>query len=252
MNPTLHSAWQATHPAAHHVRTHTHSDWELVYYISGSGHTHLGETLYPFAAHTFALIPPGIPHDETHTMSGMVLCIEFLAENTINCGVYSDFSDTIGSLARRIRTEKRNALPDASAFISLKLQELLLDLNRMSAPTARPKQDLRYAMHFLDENYGRAISLRDLAAEYRYSYHYFYHRFRAVAGCAPQQYLLRTRLRAAAQLLQTTDNTCTDIALMCGFYGSAQFSALFRQAFGCTPSDYRKKYSGNMETPVLG
>ena len=251
MNPQLHSVWQATHPAAHTVRMHAHHDWELVYYSTGNGYTHIGDTLYTFSPRTFAVIPPGCPHDESHTASGTVICIEFSSESTIKSGLFPDYSEQIGTLVRRIRSEARDALPDAPAWIALKLQELLLALRRMDAPSAHPKQDLQYAMHFLEENYGRDISLRDLAAEYRYSYHYFYHRFRAVAGCAPQQYLLRVRLRAAAERLRTSDDSCTEIALACGFYGSAQFSALFRRAYGCTPSAYRCKEIGNQLKPFM-
>lgn len=239
MEPVLYSAWQTTHPAGHTVRTHSHRDWELVYYFSGCGETHLGTAVHSFSAHTFALIRPGVPHDERHDAGGAVLCIEFSADAPLQTGLYPDRSDIIATLARRLRAETRDQLPEYRAMTVLKLRELLLELKRMDDEPTRPRKDLRYAMHVLEENYGRALPLRELAAECGYSYHYFYHRFRAMAGVSPQQYLLQIRLRAAAQLLRTTNDTCTEIALACGFYGSAQFSALFRRAYGCTPTAYR-------------
>ena len=239
MEPVLYSAWQTTHPAGHTVRTHSHRDWELVYYFSGRGETHLGTAVHSFSAHTFALIRPGVPHDERHDAGGAVLCIEFSADASLQTGLYPDHSDIIATLARRLRAETRDQPPEYRAMTVLKLRELLLELKRMDDEPTRPRKDLRYAMHVLEENYGRALPLRELAAECGYSYHYFYHRFRAMAGVSPQQYLLQIRLRAAAQLLRTTNDTCTEIALACGFYGSAQFSALFRRAYGCTPTAYR-------------
>ena len=237
--PILDSAWQAAHPAGHTVRPHRHRNWELVYYLSGAGDTTLDGTAVPFSAHTFALIPPGVLHDEHHTAAGTVLCLGFSADFALSAGVFADSDYTVRTLARRLYWELHDQPSAFRAMTSFKLAELQIELERMRAPSPHGKRDLEYAIHFMEENYSRSLSLQSLAADCGYSYHYFYHRFRERTGAAPQQYLLSLRLAHAAERLRTTDDSCTEIALACGFYGSAQFSALFRRAYGVPPLTFR-------------
>ena len=124
-------------------------------------------------------------------------------------------------------------------MLPLKLHELLLELRRLQQRTPRTRKSLDYAVHYLEENYCRRIRMQELAAEYGYGYDYFHHHFRAEVGCSPQQYLMRLRIQAAQALLRDSDDTGTQIAQQCGFYGSAQFSAQFRAACGCTPMAWR-------------
>ena len=247
MEPVLYSAWQTTHPAGHTVRTHSHRDWELVYYFSGCGETHLGTAVHSFSAHTFALIRPGVPHDERHDAGGAVLCIEFSADAPLQTGLYPDRSDIIATFARRLRAETRDQPPEYRAMTVLKLRELLLELKRMDDEPTRPRKDLRYAMHVLEENYGRALPLRELAAECGYSYHYFYHRFRAMAGVSPQQYLLQLRLTRAAELMTVYGERPSVAGMSVGYPDLYHFSKIFKAHYGLSPREYQKQYRVDKE-----
>jgi AraC family transcriptional regulator len=81
--------------------------------------------------------------------------------------------------------------------------------------------------------------LTGLAAMARMSPYHFLRTFRAVTGVTPHQWLLRARLRAAAERLATTALPVTGIALDVGFDDLSNFTRSFRAEFGASPREYR-------------
>ena len=55
------------------------------------------------------------------------------------------------------------------------------------------------------------------------------------------QYLLNHRLTIAENLLVLTDKQITDIALETGFTSAISFTVNFKNKYGISPSEYRKK-----------
>ncbi len=60
----------------------------------------------------------------------------------------------------------------------------------------------------------------------------------------PNAYLTDYRLGKAAQLLTSTEQSVTEIALTCGFGGASYFAETFRKHYECTPKEYRKRLRG--------
>jgi AraC-like DNA-binding protein len=73
----------------------------------------------------------------------------------------------------------------------------------------------------------------------RMSPYHFLRSFRAVTGVTPHQWLLRARLRDAADKLASTKLPVTDIALDVGFDDLSNFTRTFRAEFGASPREYR-------------
>ena len=73
----------------------------------------------------------------------------------------------------------------------------------------------------------------------RLSPYYFLRSFRAVTGVTPHQWLLRARLRAAAEKITASRAPVTDIALDVGFDDLSNFTRTFRAEFGASPRQYR-------------
>jgi len=83
--------------------------------------------------------------------------------------------------------------------------------------------------------------LSDCAKQLNLSYDYFQHKFKAITGCSPQQFLIKQRLKASKKLLKEGELNCTEIAFRCGFSTSAQYSALFKKEYGSSPLQYQKE-----------
>ena len=61
-----------------------------------------------------------------------------------------------------------------------------------------------------------------------------------MTGVTPHQWLLRVRLRAAAEKLAATKVPVTEIALDVGFEDLSNFTRTFRAEFGASPREYRR------------
>ena len=85
------------------------------------------------------------------------------------------------------------------------------------------------------------MTLQEMADEVSYSYDHFRHIFKSLTGKSPTDYLISKRVEYACELLSQEDLSCTEIAGICGFASSAQFSAVFKKKLGFSPKSYRNK-----------
>ena len=69
--------------------------------------------------------------------------------------------------------------------------------------------------------------------------------------CTPVAYLMERRLLRGAELLLSTDNTISEIALVCGFCDGNHFSKMFNRKFAMPPSEYRRKFAGRHSSSRL-
>ncbi|HWD94328.1 MAG TPA: response regulator [Verrucomicrobiae bacterium] len=67
-----------------------------------------------------------------------------------------------------------------------------------------------------------------------------FRKFKAVAGCTPNAFIRDIRLKHAAQLLQETGLTVSEIIYAVGFSDPKYFRAVFRERFGVLPGEYAK------------
>lgn len=107
---------------------------------------------------------------------------------------------------------------------------------------ARPT-DRRRAIEsaqWIDLHAEQDIDLQTLAARTGLSVYHYLRVFAAAMGVTPHQYLLRCRLRKAAQRLADEDRPITEIALDVGFSDLSNFVRSFRRAAGVSPRVYRQ------------
>lgn len=85
------------------------------------------------------------------------------------------------------------------------------------------------------------LSLRTLAKVANFSAFHFHRIFKSIVGETLNQFIQRRRVeKAASMLLGNPSKPITDIALDCGFSGSATFARSFKDAFGVSASEWRR------------
>lgn len=108
------------------------------------------------------------------------------------------------------------------------------------------------AKRYLDEHYNEAIIIQELCQMLGVSYSHFHRSFKKQIGMAPQNYLIKTRLTAAMEWLDTSSASVREIALHCGFADEYSLYRLFIKNIGVSPSTYRETSQSNMIDYSIG
>ena len=111
-------------------------------------------------------------------------------------------------------------------------------------PTASTRRLMRRVKEFLGAELANPIRLRDVGRAAGASPTYLTNIFRRVEGVSLHRYLTQLRLARALAILPQADDL-TALALDIGFSSHSHFSAAFRRAFGCTPSQFRQTARGH-------
>ena len=98
------------------------------------------------------------------------------------------------------------------------------------------------AIHFIENNFRDKITIDMLAQKVHLSKSYFMFKFKAIIGMGALQYVEQVRIRAACEMLVSSDMTSSEIAFSVGFGNLSNFNRQFRKSIGCSPFEYRKKY----------
>lgn len=85
-----------------------------------------------------------------------------------------------------------------------------------------------------------AVTLKYLAQKLGYSEFYVSRKFKEISGMQFRDYLRYRKLAFALKQLRDTERGILDIALNYGFSSHEAFSRAFKEAYGITPSEYRK------------
>jgi len=88
---------------------------------------------------------------------------------------------------------------------------------------------------------GERWTLSRLAEAARLSPYHYLRTFTRLTGVTPHQFVLRTRLRAAAIRLAADDAKVIEIALESGFNDVSNFNRAFREEIGVAPREYRRR-----------
>ena len=75
----------------------------------------------------------------------------------------------------------------------------------------------------------------------------FMRRFQTATGLPPNKYHQRLRIERARELLETTTETIAKVASDVGYGDLASFRQLFTKLTGLSPSDYRKRFSHDVQ-----
>lgn len=100
-------------------------------------------------------------------------------------------------------------------------------------------QRLRLVTDFIGDNYGRDLSLAELASVAGMSPFHFAREFKRTTGTTPHQYLIKFRIDRAKGLLAEGKMPLVEVGFLSGFSHQSHFTRLFRRVTGTTPHSYR-------------
>jgi len=100
-------------------------------------------------------------------------------------------------------------------------------------------QTINDVVDHIERSLCEPLTLHSVSRQFYLSEFHFSRLFKMITGISVKQYILGRKLAAAAEKLQSTQNTVTDVALDFGFDYPEVFSRAFKKWFGVAPAVYR-------------
>lgn len=96
-------------------------------------------------------------------------------------------------------------------------------------------------IRFVDENYMGKIRLSDFAAQEGYTMTYLSHFIKEAMNQSFQEYVTSVRMNCACKLMESENRRMLDICQEAGFSDYRYFCRAFREQYGMTPEQYRRR-----------
>ena len=129
-----------------------------------------------------------------------------------------------------------------SAITKFIMLEFVSHLKHAEGNISKTADYVRRAVRYLHDFSEEDIGLDSVADKLHIAPAYLSGIFPQYAGCGFNEYLTRTRLGRAKDLLRHTDKTVTEIAGLCGFGCVSAMNRAFKKYFNTSPSIYRKTH----------
>ncbi len=225
-------------------KLHTHQKWELIYQLSGSNRSTIGNTVYEIQPGDVMLIPPGTPHDGVSEGEYTDLYIQAEELDFYDIRVIHDYDRSIRALSEMLlrcfwqKDANYRKICDA-------LLETVCQYIKKYEADAHGHPFVYRLKNYICENVANPdFSAADMAAYLGYNIDYIRRSFHAETGKTPGGYLTDLRIALAKKLLlQETFVSVRDVAAKCGFSDSFYFSTQFRRKTGLSPTEYQKRFS---------
>jgi AraC-like DNA-binding protein len=152
----------------------------------------------------------------------------------------------------RFSVDEANGSNAGSGIVLDKLAELLFVETLRRYITALPADETGWLAGARDPIIGEALTLlhkepadpwtvSGLARRIGLSRTRLAERFRHFLGESPMAYLAQWRLKLGAEILQSTEDSVSQVAAAVGYGSEASFNRAFRREFDCPPAQFRRQ-----------
>lgn len=259
---------------------HIHSFYEICYVYAGRGSFQVGSDLTTVTPGTVFVARPGDVH-EIISSDDDPLGIYFWAftlvrhpgsfppgggDEPADHAVLADFAapsaprvstdsgqipqvlELLGAEAHTRRAGRGEMLAALARMLVIGTARAFTDTARSmnTAPASDPAAARQWTTiqtmeRYVKDNYDRAVSVRDVAAQVHLSPRHAARLFKRVTGCSIHAYLARVRLEVAAQRLTGHADSIKEIAHACGYPDVRHFTTVFRRHWGTPPARFRRR-----------
>ena len=118
-------------------------------------------------------------------------------------------------------------------------------IGKIYSPTPRELRDMertKLMITFMENHFADEVNLKQVAQVAAISESECMRCFKRSTGLSPMQFLKEYRLIRAAELIQSTNRSISDIAEHCGFLDMSYFAKSFKQLLNESPTGYRNKF----------
>lgn len=135
------------------------------------------------------------------------------------------------------------------AVKTAKVFSIDLDRNQQTYfGTFTPAEDhgddlVKQAQDVIKKNFREANTIEEIITDVPASRRNLVRRFKQVTGITPIEYLQKTRIEAAKQMLEHSRQSVMEVMFESGYNDLKSFRSLFKKNVGMTPTAYREKFN---------
>lgn len=169
-----------------------------------------------------------------------VVAVALITRICVEQGLNREVAYTLSDLF----IQKMDNLQSISSITTLH-NEMILDFTkRMQNARKEPACSLhvRKAMEYISMHLQEPIQTAQLADALSLNRSYLSTLFHRETGKTLHQYILSEKIHAAAELLTTSEISCSDLAAYYCFSSQSHFIQCFQKEMGDTPAEYRKRF----------
>ena len=96
------------------------------------------------------------------------------------------------------------------------------------------------ALKYIDKNYIKLTNVKQIATDLSYSEYYLSHIFKEKMELTMKDYLMQKKIMTAAELLENSNMSISEIAEQLHFSSLHSFGTAFKRYMNMSASDYRK------------
>ena len=220
---------------------------QFLWVTQGDGVFRVGGTYFLLSLGDGIFTRAGIPHSYEGECLQTAWCTFLLPNETLDylgVGDYLPFK-TPSFLDRETRQLLRIANGDStplsrsSATYSYITELFTAILSENESVSVR-------ARRLLEQKYADPLTLPDIAEELRLNRFSLCRLYKQEQGVTLMEDLNRIRIKKAKQLLKYSTDPVETVGRLCGFESLSYFGKRFREAVGCTPTEYRKTHPSSM------
>ncbi len=114
-----------------------------------------------------------------------------------------------------------------------------------------PEQMIRQITRYLNDNFSRPLTIRDVAAQVHLSERHISRIFHNATGTTIKDHVQHLRIETAARSLINTRDPIKEIGTAVGFPDVQHFTTIFRRHTGLTPAAFRRQGGTRFVDPAL-
>ena len=154
----------------------------------------------------------------------------------------------LAALVKAVNAERVAGFPSGRLFLDSIEQAIaaaLVDAFAGQSRSVRPLRGglgpgrLRTIKELVHTKMEGELALIEMAESVQLSPAHFSRMFRKSTGETPHQFVLRTRIERAKEMLRAPEARVLDVAVACGFKTQQHFARMFRRSCGASPTEYR-------------
>lgn len=246
------------------VDVHIHDEMEVICVLKGDMHVLVNNQKYHLNPGDIIIINAFEPHG---TLKGNHDCMHMLLQfnpfeifsnidyqKGMRCISYKIDKDTeahvplYNSLQElyRVFVSSSNELR-IKGHLSILYADMIENLEWESIGTKSKKEEsdlfiFQKVIHYICDNYHQPITLEQISKVSGFSTYHFCRFFKRMSGLTFIEYLTNLRLDKAVFSLLTNEKAICKIAYECGFASIKSFNRAFKNAYGISPREYRKRF----------